>query len=136
MYAASSPITQNKSWTPSADAQSQTVWQAALVSSIPSLRTSHPNGSVQAGVWIDTSFKWAPTELIPVEQQQGTLGLVASFSEHNYPQSACGGSTTNLSQLMNHTAVIQNVHQFQGQVAAANKVGKEVVFGETNSGEC
>ena len=52
---------------------------------------------------------------------------VHNYAHHNYP----GGT---LKSLMSHRDVVSNMAVFNADIAAANRVGKEYVLGETNSG--
>jgi hypothetical protein len=80
--------------------------------------------------------KFSIQELGPVEQSSGSITYVKSFSDHAYPQSACGGATTNLQSLMSHSNIVSFTKAFAPEVSAANKLSKPVFFGETNSATC
>ena len=69
---------------------------------------------------------WGAAELIAA-QNQTALSYVNDFSHHNYP----GGT---VKSLMSHSNVASNIATFRSDVAAALNIGKQYVFGETNSG--
>jgi hypothetical protein len=56
------------------------------------------------------------------------------FAGHSYPQSACGGASTNLKSLMTHSNIVSYTAPYKNEVIAAQSVGKEYHLGETNSG--
>ena len=82
-----------------------------------------------------------------------------SVSRHSYPQSACGGASTNLSSLMSHSyvqlvphaclarcgtwikkltlrnrGIVSYTRQYKSEAAAAHAAGIKYFLGETNSG--
>jgi hypothetical protein len=69
---------------------------------------------------------WGAAELIAA-QNSTALSYVKDFSHHNYP----GGT---VQSLMSHSNVASNMATFSSDVAAALNIGKQYVFGETNSG--
>ena len=81
-----------------------------------------------------TPPKFSVAELGPYETSSGAIEYVKSFSDHSYPQTACGGASTNLSQLQNHSSIVQYVKTFQAEVTAAAGLARPLFFGETNSG--
>lgn len=129
VYGNSAPIANGQSWTPSADAASQTSWQKSFGHALGK------TGFVQGGVFLEPPT-WSVQELGPVEVSSGSAQYLRSFSDHSYPQSACGGGATNLPSLMNHSTIVSYTHRFNSEVAAAAKVGKPIFFGETNSATC
>lgn len=128
MYNSKDPIAQGNAWNPSADQQSQLSWQTSVSSALGS------DGLIQAGVFLQPPT-FAIAKLGPLETSTGKIKYVKDFCDHAYPQSACGGSTTNLPNLMSHANIVKFVKGFQPEVNAARTAGRPVVFGETNSGE-
>lgn len=127
VYTSSDPIAQANggSWNPTVDATVQLKWQKDVgVSNL-----------IQAGVYLQPPT-WSVTNLAPKEQSAGNLGLLKSFCEHSYPQSACGGASTNLTTLMSHSNIVSYTKKFAGDASAAHNVGKPFVLGETNSATC
>jgi len=57
------------------------------------------------------------------------------FAGHGYPQSACGGASTNLKNLMTHSNIVSFTAAYKPEVVAARAAGAEYHIGETNSGE-
>ena len=90
---------------------------------------------VQAGNFYIPPANFSAAELIANEDIANSSALiyVRDFSHHNYPQSTY--FTVDLPSLMSHESVVSNVRGFERDVVAAEKVGWEYVFGETNSGE-
>lgn len=129
MYSSSDPIAGGKAWNPSADAASQVSWQASVSKAI------NKTAIIQGGVFLQPP-KWSVQELGPVEVSSGSLGYVKSFSDHSYPQSACGGASTNLQSLQSHSGIVSYTKGFAAEVTAANSAGKPLFFGETNSATC
>ncbi len=82
---------------------------------------------IQAGNSNSGPPTWGAAELIATENST-TREYVNNYAHHNYP----GGSVTSL---MGHERIVSNLHQFDADVAAALRTGKQYVFGETNSGE-
>ncbi|OCF73199.1 hypothetical protein I204_06429 [Kwoniella mangroviensis CBS 8886] len=129
LYTATDPIANNQSWTPALDAKIQIDWQKAVSSALDK------DDIVEAGVFLEPP-KFSVQELAPQEQGNDTLHIVKTFADHAYPQSACGGSKTDLATLMEHSRVKAFVDEFKPEVEAAVAVGKPIVFGETNSATC
>ncbi|CAD0111538.1 unnamed protein product [Aureobasidium uvarum] len=64
---------------------------------------------------------------------------IGSYAVHLYPQSTCDTARwyrLSLDLLSNHSVLWHNVSQYVPQVAAADKAGIPLVFGETNSASC
>ncbi|TIA63479.1 hypothetical protein D6C76_09802 [Aureobasidium pullulans] len=64
---------------------------------------------------------------------------IGSYAVHLYPQSTCDTTRwyrLSLDLLSNHSVLWHNVSQYVPQVAAADKAGIPLVFGETNSASC
>lgn len=81
---------------------------------------------IQAGNSNDAPPKWGAAELIATENAT-VREYINTYAHHNYP----GGS---IQSLMTHSNIVNNLHSFDADVAAALAVGKPYVFGETNSG--
>ncbi|KAI0058148.1 hypothetical protein BV25DRAFT_1811257 [Artomyces pyxidatus] len=122
-YASGSPIIPPSGWSPAADGASQQAWQTALA---PSL------GQVfQAAVYLQFPT-WSTAGLIP--RLGPAINHTKTFSGHSYPQSACGGASTNLQSLMSHSGIVSYTSQYKSEAAAAHAQGKPYFLGETNSG--
>lgn len=124
VFKQSDPIANNNPWTPSSDAASQISWQESVSAVLGREQL------IQAGVFFGTDA-FNSSELASNEQDAGTVNYIRSFSDHYYPQSS---ADANLSKLMDHADIGAGVAGFKGDVEAAKKLGKEFVFGETNSG--
>lgn len=95
----------------------------------------------------------------PISDLVSSLGNNASFvktiSRHAYPQSACGGASTNLQDLMTHPSVLRNctlkkildlndyrlsrgivsfAEGYKSEIAVVHNISKRYFLGETNSG--
>jgi hypothetical protein len=81
---------------------------------------------IQAGNSNSAPPTWGAAELIGTENST-VKSYVHDYAHHNYP----GGTVTSL---MNHSGIVSNVAIFDADIAAAVGVGKDYVFGETNSG--
>ncbi|ODN78183.1 hypothetical protein L198_07972 [Cryptococcus wingfieldii CBS 7118] len=131
LYTDDDPIANHQTWSPSLDAQIQVDWQRQIATAL------HRTSIIQAGVFLQPPA-FSIAELGPLEQAAGSLGYVRSWADHAYPQSACGGATTDLESLQNHSGIVKFVGTFRGEVDAAEEVGegRPLVFGETNSATC
>jgi hypothetical protein len=131
VYTASDPIAKanGNAWNPSIDRNSQISWQKSIAQAL-SISTPF----IQAGVFLQPP-KFAIADLAPAEKSAGQTDLVGSYADHAYPQSACGGASTNLTTLQNHANIVKFVKGFAAEIAAANAQGIDHVFGETNSGK-
>ena len=128
VYTSSDPIAGGQAWTPQADINSQISWDKSVAQAVG-------RNIIQAGVHLQPP-KWSIAQLAPAEQSAGTLQYVKTFANHYYPQSACGGASTNLQQLMNHTTIAKGIKSFGSpEVAAAKTAGRPAYLAETNSGE-
>ncbi|KAI0259233.1 glycoside hydrolase family 79 protein [Gloeopeniophorella convolvens] len=124
-YAAGSPIIPASGWSPTADGASQQAWQNALASTA---------GDVfQAAVYLQYPT-WSTAGLIP--RLGSAIAHTRTFSGHSYPQSACGGASTDLQTLMSHQSIVSYVAQYKSEAAAAHAQGKRYFLGETNSATC
>lgn len=128
VYTKSDPIANGSAWTPAADIASQLYWQSAFSSAL-----GDKTDFIEGGVYLQPP-KFSIQNLAPVEGSN--LPIIKSFADHSYPQSACGGSTTDLAKLMDHPGIVQYVGNFKPEVDAARAAGKTLVFGETNSATC
>ena len=124
MYKSTDPIA-GGSWSPSEDVASQEDWQAAVSHGL------NKSAIVEAGVYLQPP-NWAIAKLAPSEGPSGRY--VKSFSGHSYPQSACGGASTNLQSLMSHSGIVTYTAKYSIEAKAAKAIGKPYVLGETNSG--
>lgn len=64
---------------------------------------------------------------------------IDTYAVHLYPQSTCDTARwyrLSMNLLPNHSVLWHNVSQYVPQVAAADKAGIPLVFGETNSASC
>lgn len=122
-YASDSPIIPSTGWNQAADASNEQTWLSALGPSV---------GNVfQAGVYL----AWKISDLIP-KLSATSLGYVKSFSRHSYPQSACGGASTDLPSLMSHSKIVSYTSAYKSEAALAHSNGKRYFLGETNSATC
>uniref|UniRef100_A0A0W0G4A6 Beta-glucuronidase C-terminal domain-containing protein n=1 Tax=Moniliophthora roreri TaxID=221103 RepID=A0A0W0G4A6_MONRR len=120
LYSASSPIA-GGTWNANADAASEKSWFTALAPSIGNI--------FQGAVYLD---RWTISGLIP--QLGNAINTVKSFSGHSYPQSACGGASTNLQSLMSHAGIVSYTRKYSSEASAVHNAGKRYFLGETNSG--
>lgn len=127
VYSSSDPIANGQAWTPQADIASQVSWAKSVAQAVG-------RNIIQAGVYLQPP-KWSIANLAPAESSSGSLQYVKTFANHYYPQSACGGSTTNLPALMNHTTISRGIKgSGSPEVAAARSAGRPAYLAETNSG--
>ncbi|KAH7916149.1 glycoside hydrolase family 79 protein [Hygrophoropsis aurantiaca] len=125
-WAESSPIVPpGDTWTPALDGASQKLWFTDFAPSIGNM--------FQAAVYLQFPT-WSTEGLIPILESAVTY--VKTFSGHSYPQSACGGASTNLTSLMSHSGIVSYTSQYKPEAAAAHNVSKKYFLGETNSATC
>ncbi|TFY70569.1 hypothetical protein EVG20_g2440 [Dentipellis fragilis] len=125
LYGSGSPIIGSSGWSPSVDGASQKAWETALALSVGDI--------FQAAVYL--SFpSWSTANLVPL--LGSAISYVKTFSGHSYPQSACGGASTNLQTLMSHSGIVSYTRQYKSEAAAAHAQGKQYFLGETNSATC
>ncbi|KAI0310273.1 hypothetical protein OF83DRAFT_1178736 [Amylostereum chailletii] len=124
-YASNSPIVPSGGWNPTADGASQQSWQNALASTTGDI--------FQAAVYLQYPT-WSTAGLIP--RLGSAISHTKTFSGHSYPQSACGGASTNLPSLMSHSGIVSYTSQYKSEAAAAHAQGKRYFLGETNSATC
>ncbi|KIJ25823.1 glycoside hydrolase family 79 protein [Sphaerobolus stellatus SS14] len=126
-YASGSPIIPaGQSWSPTTDAASQQKWHQDL-------RNTIGKSIGQGAVYLQPPT-WGTAELIP--KIPNAISSIFSFSGHSYPQSACGGASTNLQTLQSHTGIISYTSQYKVEATAAHNAGKHYFLAETNSATC
>lgn len=113
--------TQYPTWNPAIDAQNQDDWDIRVGQAL------NMHNIIQAGNSNSDPPTWGAQELIATENDT-VRSYVKDYAHHNYP----GGTVTSL---MSHAGIVNNMKKFGPDVAAANSVGKEYVYGETNSGK-
>ncbi|KAK7060146.1 hypothetical protein VNI00_000910 [Paramarasmius palmivorus] len=121
LYSASSPIA-GGTWNANADAASERSWFTSLAPSLGNI--------FQGGVYLS----WSISGL--VSQLGNAMANVKSFSGHSYPQSACGGASTNLQSLMGHAGIVSYTRKYSTDASAVHNAGKRYFLGETNSATC
>lgn len=108
-------------WNPATDAVSQNNWDILVGSAV------NRKNIIQAGNSNSLPPTWGAEELIATGNAT-VRQYINSYAHHNYP----GGT---IQSLMTHSTTVSNIHRFDADIAAALKVGKPYVFGETNSGK-
>ncbi|THU83937.1 hypothetical protein K435DRAFT_929295 [Dendrothele bispora CBS 962.96] len=109
-------------WNQNADEASEQSWFNALSTSVGNIF----QGAVYLG-W-DTS---------PLVSALGSAIVhVKSISRHSYPQSACGGASTDLRSLMSHSSIVSYTSQFKSGATTTHNAGLRYFLGETNSATC
>ncbi|KAI1327932.1 glycoside hydrolase family 79 protein [Xylariaceae sp. FL0255] len=106
-------------WTPATDAASQNNWDILVGEAVDK------EAIIQAGNSNASPPTWGAAELIATENST-VKEYVHDYAHHNYP----GGT---VASLMSHSGIVSNVNSFSTDVAAALGIGKQYVFGETNS---
>ncbi|KAK0625524.1 hypothetical protein B0T17DRAFT_508503 [Bombardia bombarda] len=107
-------------WNPSTDAASQNDWDIRVGNAVGK------KAIIQAGNWNSAAPTWGAAQLIATENST-VKQYVRHYAHHNYP----GGT---IQSLMTHSTTASNVRtNFNADVAAVLKTGKEYVLGETNS---
>ncbi|OCH86375.1 hypothetical protein OBBRIDRAFT_761442 [Obba rivulosa] len=123
LYASNSPIVpEGMSWDPDTDAASEEAWFAAFAPMLGNI--------FQGAVYIS----WTVEDLL--SRIGSGISNVKTVSRHSYPQSACGGASTNLEALMSHSGIVSYTSQFETEASATRAAGKPYLFGETNSATC
>ncbi|KAI0768691.1 glycoside hydrolase superfamily [Trametes elegans] len=123
LYASSSPIAAGAGWSQSADAASEARWFTALAPSLGNI--------FQGAVYLS----WNTQSLLS-SIGSAALDTIKTISHHSYPQSACGGASTDLPKLMSHPGIVSYVSQYKAEASAAHNAGKRFFLGETNSATC
>ncbi|KAL4267884.1 Beta-glucuronidase C-terminal domain-containing protein [Pleurotus pulmonarius] len=124
-YASGSPIIPAGGWNPAADGASQKAWFTSLAPSLGNI--------FQAAVYLQIPT-WSTAGLVPM--LGSAVNFVKTFSGHSYPQSACGGASTNLQSLLSHSSIVSYTSRFRSEANAAHNAGKRYFLGETNSATC
>jgi hypothetical protein len=114
-------------WTPEVEAASEALWQKEIASKLTTQKI------IQAGSYFFRPPAWGAASLIAYEDP-ASIKYIKVFSHHNYAQGP-GASNPSVRNLMNHTEIFHDVQGYADDVNAAHKIGREYVFGETNSGE-
>ncbi|KAI0785550.1 hypothetical protein C8Q75DRAFT_775360 [Abortiporus biennis] len=124
-YASNSPIIQANggTWNQDVDATSEKSWFTTFSSSV---------GNVFQGA---VYLSWSAGGLLSRVGSDGARFL-KSISRHSYPQSACGGASTNLPNLMSHSGIVSYTRQFQSEASQTHSAGLKYFLGETNSATC
>ncbi|RPD63756.1 hypothetical protein L227DRAFT_496569 [Lentinus tigrinus ALCF2SS1-6] len=123
LYSSSSPIASGTGWSNSIDIQNEAKWFTALAPSLGNI--------FQGAVYLS----WNTQTLIS-SIGSAALNTIKTISRHSYPQSACGGASTNLPNLMSHSGIVSYVSQYKAEATAAHNDGKKFFLGETNSATC
>ncbi|KAM5543120.1 hypothetical protein V8D89_002994 [Ganoderma adspersum] len=123
LYSSSSPIASGTGWSNSIDISNEAKWFAALAPTLGNI--------FQGAVYLS----WSTSTLISSIGSAG-LATIKTISRHSYPQSACGGASTNLPNLMSHSGIVSYVSQYKAEATAAHNAGKKFFLGETNSATC
>ncbi|EIW63157.1 uncharacterized protein TRAVEDRAFT_26555 [Trametes versicolor FP-101664 SS1] len=123
LYASSSPIASGTGWSESIDISNEAKWFTALAPTLGNI--------FQGAVYLS----WNTQQLVS-SIGSAALNTIKTISRHSYPQSACGGASTNLPNLMNHAGIVSYVNQYKAEATAAHNAGKKFFLGETNSATC
>lgn len=81
------------------------------------------------------TLSWSAGETLTLIGSDGAA-LLKSLSRHSYPQSACGGASTDLPSLMSHSGIVSYTRQYQSEAAQTHAAGIKYFLGETNSATC
>ncbi|KAK7471120.1 hypothetical protein VKT23_002534 [Stygiomarasmius scandens] len=122
LYSSSSPIAGSRTWNQNVDEASEQSWFNALSNSVGNI--------FQGAVYLS----WDTSPL--VSALGSAIGHVKSISRHSYPQSACGGASTDLRSLMSHSGIVSYTSQYKSGATAAHNSGLRYFLGETNSATC
>jgi len=123
-YASNSPIIpKGQSWNQDTDAVSEKAWFSAFSSSVGNM--------FQGAVYLSWSAGGLLTRI-----GSGGARFLKSISRHSYPQSACGGTSTNLPSLMSHSGIVSYTRQYNTEAAQTHAAGLRYFLGETNSATC
>ncbi|KAH9858510.1 glycoside hydrolase superfamily [Lenzites betulinus] len=123
LYASSSPIATGTGWSESIDITNEGKWFTAMAPTLGNI--------FQGAVYLS----WNTQQLVS-SIGNAALNTIKTISRHSYPQSACGGASTNLPNLMNHAGIVSYVSQYKAEATAAHNAGKRFFLGETNSATC
>ncbi|KAI0674810.1 hypothetical protein C8Q78DRAFT_965262 [Trametes maxima] len=122
-YSSSSPIASGKGWSQSADISTEGSWFTEMAPTLGNI--------FQGAVYLSWNTRNLVTSI-----GSAALKTIKTISRHSYPQSACGGSSTNLPDLMGHAGIVSYVTQYKAEATAAHGAGKKFFLGETNSATC
>ncbi|EKM54178.1 glycoside hydrolase family 79 protein [Phanerochaete carnosa HHB-10118-sp] len=124
-YASNSPIIVDggQGWNQNVDAASEKSWFETFSRSV---------GNIFQGA---VTLSWSAGETLTLIGSDGAA-LLKSLSRHSYPQSACGGASTNLPSLMNHSGIVSYTRQYRTEAAQAHAASIKYFLGETNSATC
>ncbi|KAI8994093.1 hypothetical protein BD414DRAFT_481406 [Trametes punicea] len=123
LYSSSSPIAAGAGWSESADISSEAHWFTTMAPRFGNI--------FQGAVYLSWN-----TQTLVSSIGSAALRTIKTISRHSYPQPACGGASTDLPTLMNHSGIVSYVSQFKAEVSAAHTAGKKFFLGETNSATC
>ncbi|KAI0356333.1 hypothetical protein OH77DRAFT_1423976 [Trametes cingulata] len=123
LYSSSSPIAAGKGWSESIDIASEAKWFTAMAPTLGNI--------FQGAVYLSWN-----TQTLVTSIGSAALKTIKTISRHSYPQSACGGASTNLPSLMSHSGIVSYVSQYKAEATAAHNAGKKFFLGETNSATC
>jgi hypothetical protein len=110
-------------WDAASDARSQASWQVAIGGAL----RADGDRIIQASNSLQDPPEWGAAALIR-NQNATAIRYISVFSHHNYP------GAKNVADLMRHENVARNVKKFTSDIYAAKSIGRDYVFGETNSG--
>ncbi|KAH9895067.1 glycoside hydrolase superfamily [Cubamyces lactineus] len=123
LYASSSPIASGTGWSQSVDIASEAKWFTAMAPALGNI--------FQGAVYLSWNTRTLVSSI-----GSAALSAIKTISRHSYPQSACGGASTNLPSLMSHSGIVSYVSQYKAEASAAHGAGKKFFLGETNSATC
>ncbi|TBU37713.1 hypothetical protein BD309DRAFT_973450 [Dichomitus squalens] len=123
LYSSSSPIASGTGWSNSIDISNEAKWFTALAPTLGNI--------FQGAVYLS----WNTSTLVS-GIGSAALATIKTISRHSYPQSACGGASTNLPSLMSHSGIVSYVSQYKAEATIAHNAGKKFFLGETNSATC
>ncbi|KAI9068399.1 glycoside hydrolase family 79 protein [Trametes sanguinea] len=123
LYSSSSPIAAGNGWSQSADISSEAKWFTAMAPTLGNI--------FQGAVYLSWNTRTLVSSI-----GSGALNAIKTISRHSYPQSACGGASTNLPSLMSHSGIVSYVNQYAAEASTAHGAGKKFFLGETNSATC
>ncbi|KAK7685216.1 hypothetical protein QCA50_011579 [Cerrena zonata] len=123
-YASNSPIIPSgQKWSTDLDAASEKAWFQAFSPSVGNI--------FQGAVYLS----WNAAGLLTRIGSDG-ISFLKSISRHSYPQSACGGASTNLPNLMSHSGIVSYTRQYQSEATSVHAAGLRYFLAETNSATC
>lgn len=109
MFSSSDPIASGTGWSNSIDISNEAKWFTALaptvsrrscIVQVPTLKSDSAQlGNIFQGA---VYLSWG-TQTLVNSIGSAALSTIKTISRHSYPQSACGGASTNLTKLMSHS---------------------------------